>query len=372
VDQSALKQPVSISLQPVYFPLFGFLRVRLEYDSAVSNKFSLVANEKKERFFTSLVRGTYNWQLPEIREYKVTGAVIYFEDMFQMFSFATKIPVQDNFYTQPGDKKIETGKIRPKKTESTNVRIDKIRKVEGEFLNYKNFENNDDVRRIVWKIYAKNKELVIRIPETNDPYASHIYFYASFYNRFQNSLYEKLEGVFLNHFKTITWNTYRSLLTQGFNPGTAGGSDLSQGNQNLMVRYIPDQHTGTLADDPLMKVKHSIAISQWHTTKTLSQYFKKEDASVLCVSSFTDARQLQQAIESAGKDLVVVFVRLSKAFNTVAVTDWLKWIFIRPSKDSLEKLGITWNVSPLKREVIQNEKNVIAILDKSECEKIIL
>ena len=104
-----------------------------------------------------------------------------------------------NFFNGPPLKATGNIIVQPKKTEETNMRIEEMRKVEGELLNYKNFETNDDVRRIVWKIYAKNKELVVRIPETNDPYASHIYFYASFYNAISNDVYEEFNEVFLDH-----------------------------------------------------------------------------------------------------------------------------------------------------------------------------
>ncbi len=176
------KQKVSISINPIFRPLFGYIRMRLYYDEDISPKFSLINNQAKTQFFSSSLNGIYNWPLPEIKEYKVNNTILYFEDMFQFFSFAASIPAKDNFFTQPDNNATSEIKVQPKKTEDTNVRIEQIRKVEGEFLNYKNFENNDDVRRIVWKIYAKNKELVVRVPETNDPYASHVYFYASYYN----------------------------------------------------------------------------------------------------------------------------------------------------------------------------------------------
>ena len=353
-NHSDTNQPVSILLHPVLSPLFGFIRLRLKYENGISQKFSLISSQKKEALFSSTINGIYNWQLPEIKEYKVQGSIIYFEDMFQLFSFAVTIPTQDTFFTQPEDKSSAPIMVRPKKTEDTNVRIDKIRKVEGEFLNYKNFENNDDVRRIVWKIYAKNKELVIRVPETNDPYASHVYFFASFYNRFHNSLYEQMEAVLLNHYKTVMWNTYLAL-----------------SKQNLLIKYIPDQQPGkALADDPHQKIKYIISTSEWHTNKDLGQYFKKEDASVLCISSFTDTRQLKQIIEGSGNDLVVVFVKLSQAFDTMKVTDWMKWVFVKPSRDSLDKLRFAWNISPIKRDVIQNEKDIFHILEGAACEKL--
>ena len=348
------KQEVTIDLKPVTRPLFGYIRLRLEYDSlSISPKFSLLRAGQRS-FFTSRLHGVYHWPLPEIKEYKVNGGIIYFEDMFQLFSFTVSLPSQDVFYTQPENNDSTAVSVRPKKTEDTNTRIEEIRKVEGEYLNYKNFEDNDDVRRIVWKIYAKNKELVIRIPETNDPYASHVYFYSSFYNYIGSDLYPMLSGIFLNQFKTITWNAYLQL-----------------SKKNLLLKYVPDQPAKTIfADDPMQKIKYIISTSNWHHDKDLQQYFKKDEASVLCISSFTNASQLEDIVSRSGKDLVVIFVELSKTFQSIKVKDWLQWLFVRPSGDSLDKLKLSWNISPLKRKVIENEVRIKKILEKCECEKV--
>lgn len=351
------KQQVSVHIYPVIRPVFGYIRLRLHYDNEnISSKFSLINNRQKQQFFSSAINGVYNWPLQEIKEYKVSSTIIYFEDMFQLFSFAATIPVQDNFFTQPENFESDEIKVLPKKTEDINTRIDQIRKVEGEFLSYKNFENNDDVRRIVWKIYAKNKELVVRIPETNDPYASHVYFYASYYNSMQTGIYSEFYPVFLNYFKTTIWNTYRQLC-----------------KQNVLIKYIPDQEAKTtFAEDPTEKIKYIISTSEWQTGKGLQQYFKKEDASVICISSLIDAEQVENIMDGSGKDLVVIFVQLSNSFNTVTIKDRIKWIFIKPADDGLEKLRMGWNISPFKRKIIGNENNIKAILAKSESEIIIV
>src|SRR4051794_20511734 len=178
------KQTVKLLIAPVLKPVFGFIKLRLLYDEKLySKKFSLLENSKR-KFFSTSIEGTYHWTLPQIKEYHVQKAVLYFEDIFQFFSIAVSLPTSSHFFTQPTTKGLRDLNVSPRKTEETNTRIEQLRKVEGEYLNYKNFENNDDVRRIVWKIYAKNKELVVRIPEIMDPYASHVYLYASFFSQY--------------------------------------------------------------------------------------------------------------------------------------------------------------------------------------------
>ena len=74
-----------------------------------------------------------------------------------------------NFYQAPDTLPQASSEISPKQTNTMDVHIEQLRKVEGDLLHYKSFEAGDDVRRIVWKVFAKNRELVVRIPERMEP-----------------------------------------------------------------------------------------------------------------------------------------------------------------------------------------------------------
>ena len=350
------QQQVEVDVSRIIKPLFGYVRLRLLYDgNNVSPKFAPIVVHTKNNFFSAHTKGLYNWPLKNIKEYDINSGIIYFEDFFQFFSFTGKLPSSGTFFNKPPTKTTGAVIAQPKKTEETNMRIDEIRKVEGELLNYKNFENNDDVRRIVWKIYAKNKELVVRVPETNDPYASHIYFYTSFYNAISNDAYEEFNEVFLDTFKTAAWNIYDQLSRQG-----------------ALIQYIPDQETKkTYADDPALKIKYMISTSRWQKQNDLQNYFNKQYASLLCISSLTDVAQLSEILDKTGKSLTVVFIELSKSFANPKVIDWFQWIFVKPEKKSAEKLQLAFNLSPLRRKIMENENDIRQLLSKSDCEILI-
>ncbi len=350
------KQIVEITISGIIRPLFGYIRLRLIYDEGyISSKFSLIASKLNEHFFSTQIHGTYHWPVKNIKEYDVKSAVIYFEDFFQFFSFTSSLDAKNNFYTYPLKASIERISAQPKKTEDTSIRIDEIRKVEGELLSYKNFEDNDDVRRIVWKIYAKNKDLVVRIPEVNDPYASHIYFYASFYNALSNDIYTEFNTVFLDNFKTIVWNLYEQLY-----------------RHNELTHYISDQQTKTFyADDVIQKVKYIISTSSWQRENDLINYFNNQVGSVLCISSLSNAKQVEDIVSKSGKSLTIIMVELSKNFSNNKVTDWLHWIFVNASKKSSDKLQIAFNFSPLRKKISDNEKIIRKLLVNSECEYMI-
>jgi hypothetical protein len=342
------KQTVRLFIHPVLKPFFGFIKLRLLYDrDNFSQKFSLLESSRR-KFFSTTIEGTYHWPLPQIKEYHVEKAILYFEDVFQFFSIAVDLPAKNIFFTQPTSKIVKDLKVSPRKTEETNTRIEELRKVEGEHLNYKNFENNDDVRRIVWKIYAKNKELVVRIPEIMDPYASHIYLYASFYSRFDTEGNGPVEVPFLNYYKTLTWNIYQNLVKQGFE-----------------VRYIPDQEVAkNNVSDEQQWVKYSISTSKWHQSKDLKTYVKTNDASIVVISSLSDASEVHDLIEKHGRDITFIFIKLTESLFKPNVFDWVQWVFVQNQKNDIEVYKRAWSFSPLRVKIMQNEKRLREILEK--------
>ena len=80
-------QKIHIEISPLLKPLFGFIKIRLQYDGKqYSDKFALIQGNQKKLISLNYA-GDYQWSLPEIKEYNVEKLIIYFEDMFQFFSF---------------------------------------------------------------------------------------------------------------------------------------------------------------------------------------------------------------------------------------------------------------------------------------------
>jgi hypothetical protein len=343
-------QTVSIKLAPVLKPLLGFLKIRLNYDQVnYSGKFYLLQPGNDKLFNTSL-EGVYHWDLPEIKEYRLEKAIIYFEDFFHFFSLAIPVHTSSGFHTVPGLMNFKNLKAFPRKTEDTDVRIEELRRVEGELINYKNFESNDDVRRIVWKIYAKNKELVVRIPEIVDPYASHIYLYTSFYSQFLSEDNEVIRVPFLNYYKTLCWSVYKQLLKKG-----------------LEVRFIPDQtiplHSFSTDDE---RVRYSMSVSSWQKTNDLKSYIRPGDASVVMISSLSDKDQVKELIDRYGNEISFVFVPLSESLSRPFFAHWIKWLFVQEEKDRTSVYRTNWSLSLIRRKVEQNEQEISQLLQGFE------
>lgn len=341
-------QQVQISVSPVIKPLLGFIKLRLQYDGEhYSDKFVL-AEKKQQKLIPTSFEGAYHWNLPQIREYHVDKLIVYFEDLFQFFSLTVALPVQNRFYTHPFAPKVQDFSLTPQKTEDTETRIDELKRVQGEHLNYKNFENNDDVRRIVWKIYAKNKELVVRIPEILDPYASHAYLYASFFNDFDISGNAAAEIFFLNYYKSMLWAIYSRFFAQGF-----------------AVKYVPDQAlpSKTFTEEK-ESVEYSITTSNWQHDKDLKTFANTKDASVVIISSLSKAEDVELLLNSREGSVLFIFIRLSNALHKSYFFDWLQWLFVQQEKDEIAVYKTSWRLSLLRPKIMQNEKKLQAIFAK--------
>lgn len=343
---------VNAALPGAFRPMLGFVKGRLFYDDyMLTGKFPLLGSRtRSNRFFRSAIAGKSRLLLPDIREYQLRGAFVFFEDMLRLISLPARELKANQFYQPPMVVRQEEQTVQPRKTESMDVRIDELRRVEGELLNYKSFESGDDVRRIVWKVYAKNRDLVVRTPELFEPYASHLYFYASFYAGMAHTwLDSPFMAELLNFYKNRVYTIYDAL-----------------SKKEWELRYVPDQ-PATLPEtlSPAEKAARIISASQWQQDHPLHQYFKTRQGAVLCVSSLCDPNELRQSLEQCSTGTVVYYVALSKTFRHLIFWGWFKRIIFLPPKDRLNRLRTRWTFSPLKYQLKSRERMIEKVLEEA-------
>lgn len=332
-------------------PFLGFIKGRLLYDHySMTDKFILASNKRKpQRFWREGVAGKSMLELPDIKEYAIEGGFIYFEDMLQLFSLPVRQKVKGHFFQAPETVALEEREAVPRKTEQTDTRIEQLRRVEGEYLNYKDFESGDDVRRIVWKVYAKSRELVVRVPEIFDPYASHIYFYASFHSGLKINAGNNFSAEMLNYYKNRIWTVFETLTTKEWE-----------------VKFIPDQQLQIPEQvDIKSYVQRTISNSTWQKDRDLQDYFEPRYGAVLCISSFNDPAAVRHMLEQCSADTVVYYVKLSRTFSAFLPWTWLKRIFLLSPEDRLKRIRSRWLLSPSRFQLIKKEKEIEELLRNS-------
>ncbi|MEJ0057061.1 MAG: DUF58 domain-containing protein [Bacteroidota bacterium] len=198
-------------------PLLGTIRARLIFSGMKLSDVIILDTDiyKKRGLLRSAIRGSGRTLLHDRGIYDVEKVHILFCDMFSLVALPCSVPFSQQLYTLPKEQQKSNVTAQPNTTEEQKHRIEIPKRVEGEYISYKEFESGDNIRRIVWKIYAKSGQLVVRVRKQRTPYASHLYFYASFYEGL-----DLKDGVFdtelLNVYKDKVRNLFEGLQKNGY------------------------------------------------------------------------------------------------------------------------------------------------------------
>lgn len=334
--------PVHVKMASVLRPFLGSVRARLVFSGMkLSPAFSLDENTyEKGSLIRKGIRGTGKTMLHDRGIYDVEEVQIFFCDMLRLVSLPVTAHTTQQLFTLPREQKAQEVKTIPNTTEEQTHRIEIPKRVEGEFLSYKDFESGDDVRRIVWKIYARSGQLVVRIPETMDPYASHLYFYASFYNG-MDTQGDIFETELLNSYKDRVRNIFEALEKNGFE-----------------MRLPHDQETPKLQGmgDKKNELFH-IAAAAWQKDKAPNEFVQMKKAAFVCVSSLTPADELARLLGNLPMNVPVAAVRMSDGIQSPFKIK-IKNIFFAPERNPGDKLRQPWLLAPLRSRLKKNERDI--------------
>jgi len=337
-------------------PLLGHVKGRIVFaDNRISAALTLdePVFGKSPLIRTAIKAGRPVW-IPDIKEHEVQKAVLYFEDMFRLFSFPFVVSNIQKLLTVPARSEAIAVDVNPDKTQDQTQRIQTPRKTRGELLNYKNFEAGDDIRRIVWKIYAKSRELVVKIPETMDPYASHIHFHPSFYTSTMVS--DDLKNAMLNYYKIRIRQVYEALLRTEF-----------------AVKYIPDQELATADDTHEEEATwlYELSTSVWQSAKDATDYMASRREGIYCISSLIPMFEMEELFSNKTPDTLVILVKVSDLWQNQQAFHWTS-LFMKTDEHPLDALKRKWLLSPHRRKIITNEKQVQQYLEGQLFRTIIL
>jgi hypothetical protein len=339
--------PLTVILTgPTVRPLLGSIQARLIFsEKRMSEPVILDGNVPKPRhWWRQGIKGTGQAFLHDRGVYDVEKVLVSFYDMLGLLSLPYTIPFTQQLFTLPKPQSIQKTNSNSNSTEEQKQRIEIPKRVEGEHVNYKEFEAGDNIQRIVWKIYAKSGQLVVRIPETKDPYASHLYFYASFFHGLENQ-----KGAFelelLNVYKDKVRNLYEALLQNGYE-----------------VRIPQDQEVPKLAG--LSEKKNElfqITAASWQSEQPPASYVSYHKAAFVCVPSLAPVTEIELLLRNLPLSVPVVVIKLSDAIPSPFLFKAKDMLF-KPEKQPADHLRQPWMFSSLRRALIKNEKEIAEAL----------
>jgi hypothetical protein len=348
--------PLGLKAKGIIKPLLGHIKGRIVFaDTNISPALTLdqpvFGHNKLIR--NALRAGRPVW-IPDIKEHEVQKVVLYFEDMFRLFSFPLVSKNVQKLLTVPEvSDKIEVN-VHPDKTVEQEQRIQTPKRIQGELFNYKHFEAGDDIRRIVWKIYAKNKELVVKIPETMDPYASHIYFHPSFYGT--NMVAPDFKAAMLNYYKVRIRQVYEALSRSEFT-----------------VKYIPDQELtvpeNNNEEDPAWL--YQLSTSVWQPDREVTDPIASKKEGIYCISSLIPVSELEEILTNKSPETLVFFVKLSSMWQNRRVFNVLS-LMMKTEEHPLDIMKRKWLFSPGRKKILNNEKQIEKYLEDQLFKNIII
>jgi hypothetical protein len=338
--------PLSILLSgPVIRPLLGSVRCRLIFvDKKLSDAIILDSDVYKGGIIRKAIRGSGRTLLHDRGIYDVEKVHVTFSDMLNLIALPATLPFSQQLYTLPKELRPQTVKAQPNTTEEQKHRIEIPKRVEGEYIAYKEFETGDNIRRIVWKIFAKSGQLVVRIPETKDPYASHLYFYVSFFEGFglQGGIFDK---ELLNIYKDKVRSLFEALQKNGYD-----------------VRIPQDQEVPKLSGMSDKKNElFQITAAKWQREKPPVGFVAPAKAAFVCFSALTPVSEIELVLRNLNAAVPVVVVKMSDAIPSPFQVKF-KDVFFRPETQPFDKLRNPWLLSPLRRLVQKNERDIERML----------
>jgi hypothetical protein len=311
------------------FPFAGAVKAGLTFDRRHDALIVLKRLKYRQAY------GKKKLNLPNIKSYDLDTVTLFFQDFFRMFSFKIAFNNRVSVVILPvSENKIELSKVSYT-MDKDEIRTNTVHRKEGELLHFKHFESSDDIRRIVWPVYAKTKELIVRMIEMHSMYASRIDMYASFCNSYGNLLDKTISDAFLNNYKTGIWEVYKSL------------------KEDNEVRFIPDQKS-RIAVEHQHEVSAQISGMDWHSNK-IEEYLGDGKISVVCISSLIPSQDTEKILDKLDTNAVVIFTSLKSSIEKIGVKDVIKEVFTIPEE---KKINWRWLFSTNRRKVMNNDKAV--------------
>jgi len=339
--------PIVIVLNGFVFrPFLGRVVAQLVFsDNKVSDKIVFEENVHKRKSWNRIgIKGVGKTLLHDRGRYDVTKIHFQFSDLFNLIGLPYTVKYSKQIYSLPLSQPATHLVIQPNSSEQPSQRINIPKRREGEFIAYKEFESGDNIGRIVWKIYAKTGKLVVRIPEIKNPYASHLNFYASFYEGLNLGM-SMFQKELLNQYKDKVRNLWEAL------------------ERNQFVTQMPsDQEVPKFIGKTNKKNElFQIAVANWQKEKPLKTFINTTNAGFVCVSSLIPAKEIEYLIQKLPSNVPIVVVKLSEAIP--APFSWtVKNLFLKPHPHPTDSLRNSWFISSLRRKLRHNENAIEPVL----------
>lgn len=286
--------------------------------------------------------------LPHYLPYQLTKLQLFQFDYFRMLALPIRLSVNKTIINYPEAEPINTVSIKPLKKSIQEDQEKTPIKREGDLFQYKNFESSDDVRRIVWKLYAKNEELIIRTQEHEFEYAHDLLMSLNY--SMKNASSETLQ-VAMDYYKKTSYSIFDAYA------------------KKYPLLFVDHTKGQTIPAEREIIQNYIIALNWNHTHK--DRYFDTKD-SIHVIHSGMEWDDILTTIKKVNKNAVIYFIPLSNAYHSSVLKNTIRNLFLLPNSSSLlETQKIKFSKSATFKSWIKCEQNIKEILTNTKAKVII-
>lgn len=327
-----------ITVPRLLHPILGYVSGILAYNKTTINR---PFQFRRNRFFSiALYQAEQKLSLEDIITYRFHHLALIFSDMFRMVQLRASYVLDYTYYNPPKNLNINIDEIEITNSNTTDEKIKLKKTNDGDYLNYKNYESGDDIRRIVWKVYAKNKDFIVRTPDLENKNKPLLQILASFYT--QLTINEAIARPLLNHYKNTVWTITETYLA----------TDAQVNYQNDTTKLIASESTAIAA---------LITQQEWHNKQNLASAVQIPKDNIIIIHSLSNVEDVEQLIHLAPQAQIYL-VQLSDVIMGNIVGHWLRKIFLVNTTEKAKLYSNYWS-SAQQKNIRRNEKSLLTILD---------
>ncbi|WP_225321276.1 DUF58 domain-containing protein [Rhizosphaericola mali] len=307
----------------------------------------LVELEESSHFQMSQKKTYYRAviQLQDVKDYAIDYIQLYIGDFLHLFSFSQKIPAHFLLQNLPEKTKVPEVKVLPRKADMSDRRAETSQMAQGDLYQFKQFEDNDDIRRIVWSIYARSGELVVRTPEIKSEFASDVLLYCSFYSGFKTSSSTVLDSLYLNIYKNAIWSFYLSW---------------AEKEKDGKVLALVDDNKQELSSKE--EIEKALMHAHWHEQPVFLQGKEWEKVSVILVSSLIPIGEVESMMQQLPDAVQIIQIKISEMIDQLPSKIWMPTVFLETEKIPEFQNKWQWQMNTSRKALVENETAIAQLL----------
>ncbi len=329
-------------------PLMGFVRVHLLHQKEVCSELVLLLPTSKSGFiFLSGAMDSAALQAADVvRAETMDGLVFHFEDPFRFFSISFFKSVALERLQLPDAPAENTDWLYSKHPEREEEHTPHMQRRAGDWLHLKSFEPGDDVRRIVWTLYARHKALMVRWQDQQDPYGDTLRAYVSFNAMDSIHIDPHLFGYAETQYKQRLFAILKGFLQEGV-------------LLDWRTDYVP-----WVKGISLDVLAGELTRATWHANNPPLQNTDLPSPSLVFVSSVDTPQQVEQ-MAACWPDALFVHINLFQPLTKRSWRSRLKSLLFKPNPILNTSLYNTWWRHPLRARIMKNENHIKELLQQS-------